>query len=283
MSQSPTRPLQYAPKNGDGTSRGRRIATGSQWNVTDFVCNSGPGDRRFEEQHQDFTIAAVISGMFTCRTDSGCHLLHSGAFLLGNAGCGYECGHDHGTGDHCISFHYAPDYFAEISCVVAGNAKFVFPAAMLPASRQLTATMAAIERSDVGVDSEAVSAAVAETVIAKVSGHAVNSRHVHPRDAKRIGKTLNYIEEHAFAAINLEDLALQACMSKYHFLRCFKAVVGMTPHQFLLALRIRKAAHQLVSTSKSVTSIAMDCGFEDLSTFNRRFLNTFGRSPSRYR
>jgi AraC family transcriptional regulator len=267
----------------DRSSGGRRIATDHLWNVTEFICNAGPGDRPFEERHQDFTIAAVIAGTFRCRTDSGSGQLHSGSFMLGNAGSCYECSHDHGTGDRCISFHYAPDYFAEISAVAAGSASFVFPTAMLPSSRQLTATTAAVERANLGFDIEETAVALAETVIAAVSGHAAHSQHVHSRDARRIGHVLNYIETHACQHIDLNDLAAQANMSKYHFLRCFRKVVGMTPHQFVLSLRMRRAAFRLTATSESVVSIAMDCGFGDLSTFNQHFGKFFGKSPSQLR
>jgi AraC-like DNA-binding protein len=72
-------------------------------------------------------------------------------------------------------------------------------------------------------------------------------------------------------------------MSKYHFLRTFRHVIGLTPYQFLLQLRLRRAAVRLASTAEPVAAIAYDVGFGDLSTFNNRFRAVFGESPLAYR
>ena len=72
-------------------------------------------------------------------------------------------------------------------------------------------------------------------------------------------------------------------MSKYHFLRCFRALTGVTPHQYLIALRLRRAATALRTTLEPVAAIAFEAGFGDLSTFNARFRSAFGASPQRFR
>ena len=72
-------------------------------------------------------------------------------------------------------------------------------------------------------------------------------------------------------------------MSPYHFLRTFRAVVGMTPHQFLLRTRLHRAAVRLRQSNEDVSAIALDAGFNDLSTFNRRFRQLMGQSPRLYR
>jgi len=72
-------------------------------------------------------------------------------------------------------------------------------------------------------------------------------------------------------------------MSPYHFLRTFRQVVGVTPHQFILRTRLNRAAVRLRRSSESVSTIAFEAGFNDLSTFNRRFRRVMGASPSAYR
>ena len=60
-------------------------------------------------------------------------------------------------------------------------------------------------------------------------------------------------------------------------------LVGITPHQFILRTRLHRAAIALGQSDRPVLEIALDAGFADLSTFNRRFRETIGVSPSVYR
>src|SRR6266481_7246066 len=120
---------------------GRLIAGGKDWAMSEFVCRAGPHDRPFEERHDYVAIAAVIDGSFTYRTDSGRALLYPGSFLLGNFGACFECGHDHSTGDRCISIHFSPEYFAEISATAAGSSRYTFPAATLPVAKKFTSAI----------------------------------------------------------------------------------------------------------------------------------------------
>ena len=96
-------------------------------------------------------------------------------------------------------------------------------------------------------------------------------------------RTRDHLDRHFAEPFDLDHLADLAGMSRYHFLRTFKSVTGITPHQWLLRARVREAAHRLVTTPASVTEIALEVGFEDLSNFTRRFHDELGKSPRRYR
>jgi AraC family transcriptional regulator len=264
----------------------RLIAGGEGWQVFDYVCHAGPQDRPFEERHDEVTIGAVLQGTFTYRTDTGRALMHPGSLVLGNHGACFECGHDHGTGDRCIVFRYAPAFFAEIAATQAGAGRYRFGAAMLPAANRLTPVIAGIEvlaanASPLGAE-EAVTN-LAETVVATLSGHTAPNAKISTRDERRIADVLRHMEEHADEVLDLDGLAAIAGISKYHFLRCFRHVVGMTPYQFLLTIRMRRAALRLTVSSQTVASIAFEAGFGDLSTFNTRFRSVLGVSPLGYR
>ena len=104
----------------DGSPGGisaRPLAEGKGWTARDMICTSGPQDRPFEERHSGVSIAIVVAGSFQYRSAAGRELMTPGSLLLGNPGDCFECGHDYGAGDRCISFHYDPDYFA---CLAAG-------------------------------------------------------------------------------------------------------------------------------------------------------------------
>lgn len=90
------------------------------------------------------------------------------------------------------------------------------------------------------------------------------------------------MENHAEEPLGLDDMAMQTHFSKYHLLRLFKQEVGLTPHQFQLQNRIRKAQKQILCCT-SMAEVALDTGFCDQSHFIRQFEKLLGLSPTRYR
>ena len=264
----------------------RLLRQGSGWRAAGSLCAAGPRDPVFEERHDDYSIAAVIQGSFRYRSETGTALLYPGALMLGNHGSCYECGHDHGRGDRCVAFHIAPEVFHEVASTLAGSSRFRFPVGALPALPRLAPRLA---RARAGLASASSGAAdefvidLVEAVIGACSGSAPAAQRVSAIDSRRIGEAAEFIASHAQEPLDLEQLAGRASMSKYHFLRVFRRVLGVTPHQFLLETRIRRAAERLLSSAEPVATIAYDAGFGDLSTFNARFRRQFGRSPSAYR
>jgi AraC family transcriptional regulator len=91
------------------------------------------------------------------------------------------------------------------------------------------------------------------------------------------------IEADAHEPLTLTALARAAGMSPYHFLRTFRHVTGTTPHQYVLRTRLMRAAVRLNSSAKTVSEIAYAAGFNDLSTFNRRFRKLMGANPAHWR
>jgi AraC-like DNA-binding protein len=264
----------------------RRIAHGRDWSVSEYVCNAGPEDRGFEERHECFTIAAVVAGSFRYRADTGTSLMHPGSVLLGNFGTCFECGHDHSRGDRCVAFQFAPGYFAEIASSAAGTSRFKFRTGMLASGPRslswLARTQSLIAHGDALALGESVTELV-ELVVAASSGYSPSHQRISAGDERRISATLHLLEQDFSEALDLDGLAEVAAMSKYHFLRTFRRIVGIAPYQYLLALRLRQAAVRLATSSESVSAIAFDVGFGDISAFNERFRRQFGASPSSYR
>lgn len=91
-----------------------------------------------------------------------------------------------------------------------------------------------------------------------------------------------YIAEHIAEPILVEELAERVHMSKYHFLRKFKELTGMTVHTFITSKRLIKACEGL-KDGWSITQVYQSCGFSDYSSFLRNFKNTFGVSPGKYK
>lgn len=100
----------------------------------------------------------------------------------------------------------------------------------------------------------------------------------------RINRTIDYIESNIENPMTLEELATVANFSKFHFSRLFQSIVGETPFQFILRVRLEKAATFILNNNnESISEIAYKCGFSDISIFSRNFKNYFHVSASQYR
>lgn len=100
----------------------------------------------------------------------------------------------------------------------------------------------------------------------------------------RINKIFDFIEANLEKPMTLEELATVAGFSKYHFNRIFRAMVGETPFQFILRLRLEKAASFIaIDNQESIAELAFKCGFSGISVFSRSFKKHFGISASQYK
>ena len=91
-----------------------------------------------------------------------------------------------------------------------------------------------------------------------------------------------YVEAHMEEPITLEQLAEQVHVSKYHFLRRFKELTGVTAHAFVMNKRLIRAC-ELLQKGESITTAYQSTGFGDYSVFLRNFKAAFGISPGQYR
>jgi AraC family transcriptional regulator len=264
------------------------LASGPGWSVCDIVCGAGPHDRPFEEQHEDICIAAVTQGTFQYRSREGSAVLAPGALLLGNPGTCFECGHEHGTGDRCLAFHFTPEHLETVAAAVPGARWTTFTRPHLTPSPTLMPLIAEAEaaRDDGdGGSLEELSLRLAGAVAAALAGSNGTVHRPSRRDERRVTAALRRIEAdaHENGPLALADLAREAATSPYHFLRIFRQLVGMTPHQYVLRTRLHRAAVRLRRSDETISAIAFDAGFSDLSTFNRRFRRLMGASPGAYR
>ena len=82
-------------------------------------------------------------------------------------------------------------------------------------------------------------------------------------------------------SISIEDMSNEICVSSFHMIRQFKKEVGLTPHQFQIQCRIRKAQKMLLSNG-TIAEVALDTGFCDQSHFVRCFKKIVGITPTSY-
>ena len=98
----------------------------------------------------------------------------------------------------------------------------------------------------------------------------------------KIQEALSYINENLNSELSVETLAEQVYLSKYHFMRLFKAQTGITVHAYVRQKRLLYAA-RLIREGMSAARAAAESGFSDYSAFHRAFKESFGVSPGSLR
>ena len=249
--------------------------------VSEFRCSAGPDDTPFVERHRCHSVSYVRKGSFGCHSRGRFFELVAGSILVGHPGDEYVCTHDHVCGDECLSFFLGPELVEAI-----GDRAEVWRIGSAPPLPELMvlgelAQAAADGRSDVGLDE--VGQIFASRFVETVSGRPREPVATAARDRRRAVETALWIDAHSHRQIDLEQAAAQAGISPFHFLRLFSSVLGVTPHQYLVRSRLRHAARLLADNDISITDVAYDVGFGDLSNFVRTFHRAAGVSPRRFR
>ncbi len=118
---------------------------------------------------------------------------------------------------------------------------------------------------------------------ARIAGAFSDSSSASPSATARVAEVIRKVERDPSTTYELSTMAQEARLSPFHFLRIFRSVTGVTPHQYLLRLRLQRAAASLRSEPGKIVDIALDCGFGDVSNFNRMFRAEIGVSPREWR
>lgn len=265
-----------------GETTGHRLLNRGGLRILDVVCTSGPHDTSFEEAHSMTSIAIVLSGTFSYRSDHGRVLMTPGSLLIGNSRRCFTCGHDHGEGDRCLAFMFDDALFERIAAD-SGVRRTQMAGLRVPFLRSTAPLIAGAKASlrDPGALEE-IGMDLAQTAL-RLHHESAREPRFAARDERRVAEVLRHLEVTFAQPHALLDLAQRAGLSPFHFLRVFRKIAGVSPHQMVLRLRLNAAALKLRATPEPITDIAYAVGFEDLSNFIRTFRTEFGTAPSLYR
>jgi len=247
----------------------------------DHRCDRGPDDRPFTELHGGFSLAYVRRGSFACETLGRRHELVAGALMVGRPGDAYVCSHDHHQcGDECLHFQFAPELAEQVAPDAAWRSGALPPLADVMVAGEL-AQAVADGRGDLGLDEAGLM--LASRFAQVMSDKRPAAPRLRAADRRRAVEAALWIDAYSHRSIDLAAAAAHAGLSPFHFLRLFGAVVGVSPHQYLVRSRLRHAARLLADDGRDVTNVALDVGFADLSNFIRTFRRAAGVSPGAFR
>jgi AraC-like DNA-binding protein len=209
----------------------------------------------------------------------------TGSILVGHPGDEFVCTHEHLCGgDECLSFHLEPQLVEAI-----GDATAIWRTGCVPPLPELMvlgelAQAAAEGRSDAGLDEVGMllTTRFVEIALAR-RGRTRAPTESGARDRRRAVEAAVFLDAHSHEPLLLERAASHVGLSPFHFLRLFTRALGVTPHQYLVRSRLRRAARLLADEERSITDIALDVGFGDLSNFVRTFHRAAGVSPRSFR
>jgi AraC-like DNA-binding protein len=267
----------------------RPLAAADDWAVEDVLCTHRRGDAAFEERHERYRVALVGAGTFQCRAAGGRELLTPGALLLGNAHECFECAHEHGMGDRCLAFAYSSESFEQLAFDAGVRGRARFRALRVPPLRALAPLVAEVCAVWAAPPSEIEPAEWEELGIRLAAGAALYAADPartprSPANAERgVARAVRLIENDASAQLALHALAGEAKLSRFHFVRAFTRVTGLTPHRYVTRARLRRAAVQLATNDARVIDVALDSGYRDVSNFNHAFRAEFGATPLEHR
>ena len=149
------------------------------------------------------------------------------------------------------------------------------------------ARLLAMARRELDSDREAAKASlvtassILQSEIERSSG--ANGSRPEALAGWQIARVRAFIEENLHSSIGARDLSAVAQRSPAHFSRSFRQVFGEPPHAYVIKRRLERACHLMVTTSESLSQIALSVGFSDQSHLCRLFQRAFGQSPSIWR
>jgi AraC family transcriptional regulator len=249
--------------------------------VIDYRCDARSAERAAIERHGAYSLSYVRKGSFGYRVRGEAFELVAGSVLIGHRGDEYVCTHDHVCGDECLSIQLSPALAEAV-----GRRAGLWRTGCLPPLAELVvlgelAQAAAEGRSDIGIEEAALLFAM--RLVEIISGEKRAAPPLRARERRRAVEAALRIDESCDQPIDLARAARDAGLSPFHFLRLFAQVLGVTPHQYLVRSRLRRAARLLADDQRPITDVAFDVGFGDLSNFVRTFHRAAGVSPRRFR
>ena len=105
---------------------------------------------------------------------------------------------------------------------------------------------------------------------------------IHPELLRRLCHARDLLRDRENEPLSVGAVARASGLSRFHFIRLFKAMFCETPHQYRSRAQIEKARHLLILTDLSITDVCMEVGFSSLGSFSTLFLRRVGMSPSEF-
>lgn len=247
--------------------------------------------------HAEYLLCLQVHGSEACHVTGKLHHFAPGDLVLINP-LQVHTGNTQGTAElEYISLYIDPELLREIARGVTPTSEHQpeFTNIQIPSDPVVRAKFAALlQRCQTHVSGEPDSYGEREALIHELIGHVLihysnlseprllPTNRVRNRNVSRAIAFLHSRNPSDTKRLDLHALAAIAGLSKYHFLRQFRAAVGMTPGAYVRTLKLCHAAQMLRKSPTSISTVARAIGFCDHASFTRAFSRHLGMTPSRY-
>ncbi|MEW6365695.1 MAG: AraC family transcriptional regulator [Acidobacteriota bacterium] len=258
-----------------------------------MACSAECENQLLTEQHSSGCVAVIRKGAFSYSAAGQTYVVGPGSVILGNAGQEYEVSHEFGIGDRYTLFEYPEQVLKELDGRGGSETSGVafFPVPVLPPTPRLEAlhrlVWVAARRPGMGVALEDLSVALASEALTEAVRQQRCLLLAAPSSRKstrsRMRRAAQLLESRAGEPLTLCQVASALQLSPFHFVRLFRQEFGLTPRQFLIRMRLRRAIGLLLETALPENEIASVAGFGNLSHLSRSFHRHVGCPPSHFR
>lgn len=243
--------------------------------------------------HHEFEIMHIISGEFELYIDRKTYNLKAGDFALISPGsvhsgnpngddCDYECA--------VFDLEAFLGSWKKDDKYISGliTHRFSLPEIYksengVPEAAMLN-IMEVLRRQDEGFELETLSSILKLIYLLVKRGYLRESKENYtPSRIEPLNKAITYIEQNFNKIIKLDDIAAYCGISPSYFSEYFRKTTGFTPFDYINNYRVDCASEMLIYTKKTITEIAISCGFNDSSYFSKTFRAYKGRTPREYR
>ena len=258
------------------------VAPSPVYRIYEEQCLADPAAPVSGSQYGEAAIGYAVAGSCDYRAQNGAIVVVPGTVVFGNEGEQFEVDHRECASNRRLVLRFSKPFLRAIA-EARENECARFKLVGLPPGANALKLFAQL-RVAVRGGEEGEEAAINLAEAALATGE---ERHRAPNisgpNRRRILSAVRYVENAYSNPCTIDTLAAISGLSRYHFIRMFKCVTGQSPSCYVIQTRLRAAATRLAETKASVSEIALDVGFNDISHFGAQFRAAFGCTPRQMR
>lgn len=237
-------------------------------------------------EFEDYHIALPTSPLPVAVFDKTTHYFRGNRLIAINPGTAVLCKRETPT-KHYTSFSVKKEFLAQIAQEIGLSRDVVFSKLDNPCSNSIRQAVSNFWNEKTHFNNALMLDSIAIQIIVyllRETENSCNNEMCCSNDsANFVSEAEEYIRMFYHSNITLEDICQAIHVSPYHFIRTFKLKTGMTPHEYLLHIRIENAKLLLQKRECTVAQAAVMCGFLSVSHFSNVFKRLTGVSPLKYK